>query len=1039
VIWSRIFPSVRRHEGERFRFFFTLAGLLVLGQTLGLVGVESRLLAHLGAGVLPTAFVLASVFTVLTSLLYAMGVDNSRNDNYFVRLLLLFSGGIALAALLERYVPAARSPALVALFCLYYASFAVCTNHFWTFTSDFFDTLGAKRLFPLFTVGSSLGGLLGGVLATLLVDLSGDSGALLFCWVACNLLAAAWLRYHRSPLRRWGPLEIEEDDATSMDGVRSSIRYLKNSRLGRLMVLSALFMVTSLFVSQYLYSSIFLQAFPDSDDLAAFFGKFLAAANALEVVLEVAITPFLLNRVGIANTNLVHPSLTLLAFLLLGAKPTLGAAIFARLNRETLENALAAPVRNLLFNALPARLRGRMRAFLEGMVVYSGMALAGLFLMAWEQFHANSASTNAMLAWGGLLLAFAFLLTNYGMKKDYLEQLLVAIREGRVELSVSTTTLETLPSRKLVQLWKAMSASSAQLPILEEISRALLKRHLFHPLQESFEHGDARVRYVCLQALVTAGPTHAEVYLGKALSDPSARLRLFALSHLTPQSRELVPRLLDDADPEVRAEAATHCLPPHEETLRAMLASPESAFRLAALARLPLSMVEEARAALGQPDPEEVQAALKTLCRLQAAPTIDELRQLYASPAPLLRLEVLKAVVCRPGLGQDGLDLLYRGLSDPDRRVRQETVQSLVALGKQSRTVLENALGSPETHLCHSGIQALYQISQEEARPLFAQESIRRAKRAWLHSLEAAKLERSFEGTPRLQEEFLVLALRDSAARDLSTCFRLLEAMEEPRIVRSVEKVLRFANARIRADALEVLSNLGVRESTAILVHLLEEGDIIERERALAGRVPPPRDRKTLLAQLECCNDRWLRLAAFACLALDEPGSQDPRREESVLMEHLLMLQSVPLFATMTLEQLEAIHLCLSEQHYTLGELIFDEGDVGDEMYIVAEGEVEILLKLDTPEPILLATVGPGAYFGEMAILDNEPRSAAARVSQDARLLVLKGEQLKELVYVMPEIAFTIFKVLSERLRRSDRRLGSSSRQEQDETAKVPS
>jgi ATP/ADP translocase len=1037
VIWTRLFPSVRQQERERFRFFFLLAGLLVMGQTLGLVGVDSLLLSHLGAGVLPTVFVVASVSTVLTSLLYAVGVDNSRNDNYFIRLLLIFASCIAGASLLEHFVPAAKSAALVALFCLYYANFAVCTNHFWTFTGDFFDTLGSKRLFPLFTVGSSLGGLLGGLIATAVASRSGGSAALLWGWVGCTLLAAGWLRFHKGPLRRWGPLEIEEADETSMDGVRSSVRYLRNSRLGRLMVLSALFMVTSLFVSQYIYSSLFLAAYPDSDELAEFFGIFLAGANALELVLELAITPFLLRRFGIANTNLVHPLLTLVAFTMLGLNPMLGTAIFARLNRETLENALAAPVRNLIFNALPARLRGRMRAFLEGMVVYSGMAMAGLFLMLWERLNPDSVGVSAVLSGGGFLLGCAFFLTNYGMKKDYLEQLLVAIREGRVELSHSSSTLETLPSRKLVQLWKALAASSAQIPILEELSRALLERNILKPLQESFDDGDGRVRFVCLQALVSLGPVQADLYLRKALTDPSSRIRLYALRNLTPAAASLVPSLLGDPDPEVRAEAASRCLPVDEETLKDMLRSDKAAYRLAALSRLPMSLIDFARTAMDSPHPGEVQAALRTLCRFGAAPTLEQLAKLYESPVAKVRLEALRAVADgsdRPGA--DELELLYRGLSDQDREVRQSTVNRFVSLGALGKPMLETALGSPETHLCHSSIRALSQLSLEEARPLFGQESIRRAKRAWLHSLEAAKLESKADRNS-LTEEFLVLALRDAAARDLSTCFRLLEALEEPKIVRSVEKVLRFAHARIRADALEVLSNLGIRESTAILVHLLEEGDIIERERALSGRVPPPRERRVLLAQLECCNDRWLRLAAFACLAQegldDEPGSQEQRREEGVLMEHLLMLQSVPLFATMTLEQLEAIHLCLTEQHYTLGELIFAEGDVGDEMYIVVDGEVEILIKLETPEPFLLATVGPGSYFGEMSILDNEPRSAAARVAKDARLLVLKGEQLKELVYVMPEIAFTIFKVLSERLRRSDKRLDSLVRERKEE------
>ena len=77
MIWTRLFPSVRKAERERFKFFFLLSGFLCLGQTLGLVGAESLLLTHLGAGVLPPVFILASVVTVVLSLLYAFGVDRA--------------------------------------------------------------------------------------------------------------------------------------------------------------------------------------------------------------------------------------------------------------------------------------------------------------------------------------------------------------------------------------------------------------------------------------------------------------------------------------------------------------------------------------------------------------------------------------------------------------------------------------------------------------------------------------------------------------------------------------------------------------------------------------------------------------------------------------------------------------------------------------------------------------------------------------------------------------------------------------------------
>ena len=70
-----------------------------------------------------------------------------------------------------------------------------------------------------------------------------------------------------------------------------------------------------------------------------------------------------------------------------------------------------------------------------------------------------------------------------------------------------------------------------------------------------------------------------------------------------------------------------------------------------------------------------------------------------------------------------------------------------------------------------------------------------------------------------------------------------------------------------------------------------------------------------------------------------------------------------------------------------------------------------------------LKRVTPVNYFGEMAILDDEPRSAGVQVTKDSRLLVLKGEQLKDLVLQMPEIAFEIFKVLTSRIRQADDRL----------------
>ena len=140
-------------------------------------------------------------------------------------------------------------------------------------------------------------------------------------------------------------------------------------------------------------------------------------------------------------------------------------------------------------------------------------------------------------------------------------------------------------------------------------------------------------------------------------------------------------------------------------------------------------------------------------------------------------------------------------------------------------------------------------------------------------------------------------------------------------------------------------------------------------------------------------------------------------------MERLLVLRHVPLFSEMTLDQLEAINKIASEQHYVKGHVIFREGALGSDLFLVVEGKVRIVKDIDTPEEATLCVLGSGSYFGEMAILDDEPRSASVIVEQDVQLLTLDGDSLKELVLEMPEIAFEIFRVLTGRVRVSEQRV----------------
>ena len=104
---------------------------------------------------------------------------------------------------------------------------------------------------------------------------------------------------------------------------------------------------------------------------------------------------------------------------------------------------------------------------------------------------------------------------------------------------------------------------------------------------------------------------------------------------------------------------------------------------------------------------------------------------------------------------------------------------------------------------------------------------------------------------------------------------------------------------------------------------------------------------------------------------------------------------------------------------YPAGYVLFEEGDTGDEMYIIQEGKVRIVKRLDQGEKTL-AVIPAGEFFGEMAILLNEPRSATAIVEEDAKLLVIDSATFEAMVKSNGEIAYRIIKKLAQRLKETN-------------------
>jgi CRP-like cAMP-binding protein len=109
-------------------------------------------------------------------------------------------------------------------------------------------------------------------------------------------------------------------------------------------------------------------------------------------------------------------------------------------------------------------------------------------------------------------------------------------------------------------------------------------------------------------------------------------------------------------------------------------------------------------------------------------------------------------------------------------------------------------------------------------------------------------------------------------------------------------------------------------------------------------------------------------------------------------------------------------------REFPKGHVLFREGEPGKEMFVVQSGKVNITKKVRDTEKIL-ATLGAGEFFGEMAILNNKPRSAGATMAEAGKLLVIDPRTFEAMVRGNVEIAVRLIKKLSDRLQEADEQI----------------
>ena len=131
-------------------------------------------------------------------------------------------------------------------------------------------------------------------------------------------------------------------------------------------------------------------------------------------------------------------------------------------------------------------------------------------------------------------------------------------------------------------------------------------------------------------------------------------------------------------------------------------------------------------------------------------------------------------------------------------------------------------------------------------------------------------------------------------------------------------------------------------------------------------------------------------------------------------------LRSVPLFRALDDEAAAELCALLTMREVAAGTSLFNRGEPGDAMYLIENGRVRISVKDTDGHDTTLAEMSNGEFFGEMSLLDGNPRSADATAGTDSRLAVLPRAEFRSFLRKNPDIALGILTALTHRLRRTD-------------------
>jgi len=137
------------------------------------------------------------------------------------------------------------------------------------------------------------------------------------------------------------------------------------------------------------------------------------------------------------------------------------------------------------------------------------------------------------------------------------------------------------------------------------------------------------------------------------------------------------------------------------------------------------------------------------------------------------------------------------------------------------------------------------------------------------------------------------------------------------------------------------------------------------------------------------------------------------------------VLKAVPLFASFPEDQLRMLTTMVTRRSASRSTTIMAGGDATDSLYIVLSGRLKVMMSDSDGKEVILSILGPGEFFGEMGLIDDEPRSASVVTIEPCELLSISKRDFKKCLSDNAEMSMAVMRGLVRRLREADRKIGS--------------